>query len=121
MIFRSQVMRFYDEIWNRSDLTVIPLVLHPAVTFRGSLGTVRRGHAEFADYVRSVTGALSSYNCEIRQLVVEGDIAVARMMFSGQHTGEFLGRAPTGRNGLVGRRSVLHVRTSPGPRPLGAR
>jgi predicted ester cyclase len=94
---RSQVMRFYDEIWNRSDLTVIPVVLHRDVTFRGSLGSVRRGHAEFADYVHSVTTALSGYNCEIQQLAIEREVAVARMMFSGRHTGEFLGRAPTGR------------------------
>ena len=94
----SQVRRFYDEIWNRLDLTVIPAILHSDVTFRGSLGSIRHGRAEFADYVRSITTALSGYHCEIQQLVTEGDVAVTRMMFSGCHTGEFLGRLPTGRN-----------------------
>jgi predicted ester cyclase len=92
----DQVRRFYDEIWNIPDLAAIPGVLHPDITFRGSLGSVRKGHSDFADYVRSVTTALSGYRCEIEQLVVDGDVAAARMLFSGRHTGEFLGRAPTG-------------------------
>ena len=93
----DQVRRFYDEIWNVPDLAEIPAVLHPDITFRGSLGSVHRGHSEFADYVRSVTTALSGYRCEIEQLVAEGEVVAARMLFSGRHTGEFLGRAPTGR------------------------
>jgi predicted ester cyclase len=93
----DQVRRFYDEIWNVPDLAEIPAVLHPDITFRGSLGSMHQGHSEFADYVRSVTTALSSYRCEIEQLVAEGEVVAARLRFSGRHTGEFLGRAPTGR------------------------
>jgi predicted ester cyclase len=92
----DQVRRFYDRIWNIPDLAAIPAVLHPGITFRGSLGSVRQGHSDFADYVRSVTTALSGYRCEIEQLVADGDLVAARMLFSGRHTGEFLGRAPTG-------------------------
>lgn len=72
---RSQVRRFYDKIWNRQDIAIIPAVLYPNVTFRGSLGAARHGHSEFADYVRTVTTAASGYTCEIRQLVTEGDSA----------------------------------------------
>ncbi|MEP6658334.1 MAG: ester cyclase [Acidimicrobiales bacterium] len=93
----DQVRRFYDEIWNVPDLAAIPTVLHADITFRGSLGSVRHGHRDFADYVRSVTTALSGYKCEIEQLVAEGDSVAARMLFSGRHTGELLGRAPTGK------------------------
>jgi predicted ester cyclase len=94
----DQVRVFYEQIWNREDLGRIPAVLHPDVTFRASLGTEHRGHAEFVDYVGSVTGALSSYRCEIRELVTEGHTVAARMEFSGRHTGVLLGREPTGRS-----------------------
>jgi predicted ester cyclase len=93
----EQVRVFYEQIWNRADLDRIPTVLHPDVTFRGSLGTDHRGHAEFIDYMGSVTGALSSYRCEIRELVADGDVVAARMEFSGRHSGVLLGREPTGR------------------------
>lgn len=92
-----QVRRFYDEIWNRQDLAVVPAVLAPDVTFRGSLGAVRTGHAEFVDYVREVTGALADYRCDIETLVAADGRAAARMTFSGVHHATFLGVPPSGR------------------------
>jgi predicted ester cyclase len=94
---RQLVHRFYEELWNRPDESIIPDIMTPGVTFRGSLGSVKTGHNEFADYVRRVTGALESYHCDLQTLLVEGDQAAARLMFSGVHSATFLGVAPTGR------------------------
>jgi steroid delta-isomerase-like uncharacterized protein len=93
----TQVRRFYDEIWNRLDLAVVPQVLAPEVTFRGSLGAVRTGHAEFVEYVRSVTDALGDYRCDIETLVGQGDQVAARMVFGGVHRAMFQGFPATGR------------------------
>lgn len=91
------VRRFYDEVWNRQDLAVIPDLLTPGAAFRGSLGAVRRGHKGFADYVREVTTALGDYRCDVEELVAEDVRVVARMTFSGVHRGDLLGVPPTGR------------------------
>lgn len=91
------VRRFYDEIWNVPDLAAIPGIVHPAFSFRGSLGTPAHGHAEFAAYVSMVTSALSDYHCAIEHLVADDENAAARMLFSGRHTGDFRGHPPTGR------------------------
>jgi steroid delta-isomerase-like uncharacterized protein len=91
------VGRFYAEIWNRLDLDVVPAVLAPAVTFRGSLGAVRTGHAEFIAYLREVTDALADYRCDTETLVVQGNQAAARMVFTGVHRAPFQGFPPTGR------------------------
>lgn len=96
-LHRRQVRRFYDEIWNRADLGVIPELLAVDVTFRGSLGRALTGHAEFADYVRGVTTVLGDYRCEIVTLVADGDRVAARMTFSGIHRGPLLGVPATGR------------------------
>ena len=93
---RRLVNRFYDEVWNRPDISVIPKLFHEDCIFRGSLGTERRGHQGLAEYVREVTGALSDYRCDIEALVVEGERAFAKMRFTGRHTGQFLDFAPTG-------------------------
>ena len=93
---RRLVSRFYDEVWNRPDPSVIPQLFHEDCVLRLSLGVDRRGHEGMASYVREVTGALADYRCEIAALVVEGERAFARMRFSGRHTGPFLGFAPTG-------------------------
>jgi steroid delta-isomerase-like uncharacterized protein len=93
----EQVRRFYDEIWNRQDVSVVPEVLAPNVTFRGSLGPAKVGHDEFIDYLRYVTDALAGYRCDIETLVAEGDRVAVRMMFSGVHLATFLDVPPTGR------------------------
>jgi steroid delta-isomerase-like uncharacterized protein len=93
-----QVERFYDDIWNRGDVSMVRQVLHPDVTFRGSLGAVLRGHQEFLAYVKEVTDALDDYRCKIVALVSDVDRVAARMRFSGVHRGTLLGHAATGRH-----------------------
>ena len=94
---KAQVRRFYRELWDAHDHGAIPAVLHEDVSFRGSLGQTRRGHAGFADYVDSVHAALGDYRCTIEELVAEGGRGFAKMSFSGIHRAPFMGHAPTGR------------------------
>ena len=94
---KEGVRIFYEDVWNRVDKAKIPDLLHDDFSFRGSLGPVKRGHAEFIDYLDFVTGALGDYRCDIRDIVSEGDKAFARVGFSGIHRGEFMGYAPTGK------------------------
>jgi predicted ester cyclase len=90
------VQAFYDRVWNKVDKAAIPELMHPDVTFRGSLGPTMQGHAAFAGYVDMVTGALADYRCTVLDLVCEGDRAFARVRFEGIHRSEFMGFAPTG-------------------------
>jgi predicted ester cyclase len=98
MDITSQVRRFYDELWNGPDLSIVGALMHPDVTFRGSLGDTLVGHGPFAGYVTSVTDALGDYRCEFVDLVTspEAGKVAARMTFSGVHRGSFLGVPPTG-------------------------
>lgn len=98
MGIRELVNVFYDRLWNDIDLGAADEILHPEVTFRGSVGVGARGRREVCDYVRMVTAALSGYRCEIQSLIVEGDHAAAKVRFSGTHRGEFLGHEPPGRH-----------------------
>jgi steroid delta-isomerase-like uncharacterized protein len=93
----AAVHRFYDEIWNSGDTSVVPEILAADVTFRGSLGAIRVGHAAFVDYVDGVIDALGDYRCDIDTLVAEGNRVAARMTFSGVHRGLLLGVPATGR------------------------
>ena len=96
MAVRELVGLFYERFWNEIDLGKANQILHPGVTFRGSVGLGATGRQEVCDYVRMVTTALSGYRCEVESLVAEGDRAAAKVRFSGFHTGEFLGSSPTG-------------------------
>jgi predicted ester cyclase len=91
----QQVRRFYEDIWNRQRVDLVPSVLHPDVTFRGSLGPTRTGHQAFIDYVVEVHEALAGYHCAIDDLVAAGEQVAVRATFSGRHRGVLLGYAPT--------------------------
>lgn len=94
----SLVHRFYDELWNEVALDRAGEILHPAVTFRGSLGTGATGIAEVSAYITMVTTALAGYRCDVEELVADGDRAAAKVRFSGRHVGTFLGREATARD-----------------------
>lgn len=89
------VESFYADIWNRHDKSAIQELLCAEFTFRGSLGPSKVGHDEFAGYVDLVHDALGDYRCDIQELVVGGEKAFAKMLFSGIHRKTFLGYAPT--------------------------
>ena len=96
-IHKQVVRRFYEEVWNRHDLTRLGEILEPYFSFRGSLGPELTGPAAFAAYVDQVHASLADYRCEIVDLVGEGEKAVARMRFHGLHRAPLLAFAPTGR------------------------
>ncbi len=91
----SQVRRFYSEIWGKRNYEEIPKLLLPDFRFRGSLGKEEHGHDGFRDYVEYVHGALSHYECIIEDIVVQSDAVFAKMLFSGIHSGEFMGYTPS--------------------------
>lgn len=96
MAIRGLVQLFYEKLWNDIDFEIADEILHPDVTFRGSLGAVAEGRREVCEYVRVVTAALSGYRCDVESLIAEGHRAAAKVRFSGLHVGEFLGHRPTG-------------------------
>lgn len=92
---KAVVRKFYRNVWEGKELTLLPQLMRKDVRFRGSLGEEKRGHEGFAEYVENIHNALSGYTCQILSLIQEDDQIAARMKFSGKHTGEFLGFTPT--------------------------
>jgi hypothetical protein len=61
------IARFYHEMWNRFDKTLIPVLLTEDVRFRGSLGQKKNGHTEFAKYIDFVERAFPDFSNEIEE------------------------------------------------------
>jgi steroid delta-isomerase-like uncharacterized protein len=91
------IERFYRELWNRWDLAAADEIVAEDVRFRGSLGTTVRGREAFTDYVRSVRAAFPDWHNAIDELLAFGDRVVARLTWTGTHTGPLMGIEPTGR------------------------
>ncbi|HTT48407.1 MAG TPA: ester cyclase [Pseudolabrys sp.] len=95
---KETVRLFYKEMWDRADKSLIPRIFHPDFTFRGSLGPVLVGHAQFAGYVDWITGAFGRYTTDILALVEEGNRVSGKMRFHGYHRAELFGVPPTGKH-----------------------
>ena len=94
---RRLVERFYVEMWNCFDVTVIDSITSEDITFRGSLGDTTRGRSGLAGYVRKVQGAFPDFHNEVETIVAEAGVAMARLRYSGTHLGDLDGLAATGR------------------------
>jgi len=89
------IRRFYDELWNRWELAVADEILAPDVRFRGSLGTELAGIEAFKAYVDRVRAAFPDWHNRIDELIAGEEAVVARLTFTGTHTGDLFGIAPT--------------------------
>jgi steroid delta-isomerase-like uncharacterized protein len=94
---KALVRRYYEEMWNRWDLSLARELLAPDLRFRGSLGTEANGIGEFCAYARSVWLALPDFHNQIEGMIAEGDRVVALITYTGTHRGEVLGIGATGR------------------------
>lgn len=89
------VRAFYEELWNRKNISLIPHVLDKQLILRGSLGDKHEGHSGFKNYLAFIHSRLHEYHCEILETTCESDKAFARMKFSGIHVGELVGYSAT--------------------------
>ena len=95
---KEVVRKFYKDMWDHADVSLIPEIFHPDFTFRGSLGPVLVGHDQLAEYVRWVTGSLEHYTSDILGLVEEGNQVAGKVRFHGVHRKPLFGQPPTGRH-----------------------
>ncbi len=87
------VRRFVEEAWNGRNLAVISDLFAPDYSVNGVFVGIE-GVKRAVESLRSIFGDAS---ITIADLVAEGDRVVARWALQGEHRGEFMGVAPTGR------------------------
>lgn len=95
---KEAVRKFYKDMWDHADTSLIPEIFHEDFTFRGSLGPVLVGHSQFADYVRWITESLGSYTSDILIMIEEEDRISAKLRFHGIHQQPLFGHPATGRH-----------------------
>jgi predicted ester cyclase len=95
---KEVVRAFYKDLWDHADVSLIPDLFHADFTFRGSLGPVLVGHAQFADYVRWVTGALQNYTTDILLMIEQGHRVSGKVFFHGIQRQAMFGHPATGQH-----------------------
>lgn len=88
---------FYNELWNRWDLSVANEIVAENIRFRGSLGSSVEGRESFKSYVEAVRSAFPDWHNRIDEMISCHDKAVTRMSWSGTHLGRLSGIEPADR------------------------
>ena len=91
------VRTFDDVLWNSWNDDVVEDLLTEGFTFRGSLGAHTHGPAARRSYRDSVREGAPDFHNEVVALVVDGDQAAARLLYTGTHRGRLAGLSPSGR------------------------
>lgn len=92
---RAVVERFSEEIVNKGNFDVLADLVDEDVRFETGLAGISPGRDGVQQVFSGLHKGFSNVACGIQQLVVEGDFVAERFTFSGTHTGEFRGVAPT--------------------------
>lgn len=87
---------YYEVLWNEKKLELAHTFLHSTITFRGSLGMRMEGINAFCDYAKMLFSAFPNLYHVIEDVVIEGDKAAVRLVYTGTHTGKLFGFEPTG-------------------------
>jgi steroid delta-isomerase-like uncharacterized protein len=94
---KTLIRRYYEEMWNRWDFALADELIDESIAFRGSLGVDVHGREGFRGYMHTVRAAFPDFHNSVEELVAEGDRVVARLTYTGTHSGELFGVSATGR------------------------
>jgi predicted ester cyclase len=94
---KAAARRTLEEIFPNIDVAGLVEVVHPDMVNHDAPPGAPQGLEGMTWSMRMLAAAFSDRRWEIHQAVAEGDTVVLHCTFSGRHTGEFMGLAPTDR------------------------
>jgi steroid delta-isomerase-like uncharacterized protein len=93
------IRRWFEEVWNQGREAAIDELCAKHAVGHGQThdGSDLVGPEHFKKFWHIFRGAFSSIHFEIHQTVEQGEMVMARWTLTANHTGPFLGMAPSGR------------------------
>jgi len=94
---RAIVARYFDEVMNEGDFSVIDQIIAPNFAFRiPTLPEPIRGPDGFRAFVTGLRDAFPDIHFTVEREVADGDKVACRWTITATHKGTFLGVPPTG-------------------------
>jgi predicted ester cyclase len=94
---KAAARRTLEEIFPTADVAALAEVVDPDIVNHEAAPGAPQGFEGIKQTMLWLAGAFSDRRYEIHQIIAEGDTVVLHCTFSGRHTGEFMGLAPTNR------------------------
>mgnify|MGYP000157664501 CR=1 FL=1 len=94
---RALVRRQIEELWGRSDPSLIPEMYAEDIIDHNPLPGQTPGHEGLREAIRVFSVAFPDIEMTLHGVLADGDYAVDFWTFRGTHLGDFNGLPPTGR------------------------
>ena len=94
------LQRWFEEVWNKGREDAIDELSTPDVIAHGLTnpdGSEVKGQLAFKEFYRSFRSAFPNIHIEVEDTLTEGDKTLARCLVTATHTGEGIGKTPTGK------------------------
>lgn len=90
---KGLVVRWFEEVWNKRDLSAIPRMFHMSGKAHGfpEPGAVSQGPEEFARHAKAFQDGFGDLHVSVDDLIAEGDKVAVRWTATMTHTGDGLG------------------------------
>lgn len=103
------IRRFYDEVLNQGHIPVIDEIVAPGFVDHTP---AQAAHADLESLKEQVAGwrrAFPDLHVTVDEIIAQDGKLAVRISWQGTHKGEFMGRAPTGRQVRTSAIDVLHT------------
>jgi predicted ester cyclase len=92
------IKRWFSEVWNEGKVSAIDELMHTGCVAEGLLPDQKyEGIAEFKKFHNLMCSAFSDFNITVDEVISTGDHVRGSWHGTVMHTGEFQGRAATGK------------------------
>lgn len=92
------------------DLDAFDDLLHPDVIVHAPAGLSTRGAAEEKAVWREARSAITDLRHSVQEVLVDGDVEMARVVVTGAMASDFAGVAATGRRFRIDQAVITHLR-----------
>jgi steroid delta-isomerase-like uncharacterized protein len=100
--------RWNDELWNKGNVAAIGELMAASFVWHSAPPGMASDKEGFKQYVGSLS-AFADMKCTVEDMIAEGDKVAVRWTWSGKHTGDYMGMAPTGKRLTMTGVSVMRI------------
>lgn len=101
--------RWNEEIWSKGNMAAVDELMATNFVWLNAPPGVASDREGFKRFQTGALGAFADMKCTVEDMVAEGDKVAVRWTWSGKHTGEYMGIAPTGKQVTMTGVSIIHI------------
>jgi steroid delta-isomerase-like uncharacterized protein len=101
--------RWNDEIWSKGNMAAVDGLMSVDFVWLNAPPGGASDREGFKQFQAGALGAFSGMKCVVEDMVAEGDKVAVRWTWSGKHTGDYMGMAPTGKQVTMTGVSIIRV------------